>query len=533
MRLLSLLCACAWRDVSDRVALRSTGVIALTIALVCALTIALFGFVYGFERVRYARLKEDPLSLCLWVGSTFEERLTPQVLNELNEQVRDRVGPEKFEGVYEFYQTELRLRDPKGDVRSLYGRTFVLEKDDKGVERRDPLFRSRPLRAGGREFATPDDEGIVLTPQGLEELGLGPNDNPKEVMMVVSRDVRVPVLGVLTKNLPTPHSFLILPRFERRLASSNPDPSLKMVITKPLPPKWPQLDVGLPKKDRPKDLEAKYPAEVVKLLRSKDWKQFDPVQEERFGKPVWVIKSKVLENDPDTPLPTLITWNERLRIVAREMEAAGYPSEEPFRVDESTLPIEEAHPRKTFHLAAVYVSDLGSLVKAANGCESVRAGDQNLRVNRNVVEQITNIGRQTEQALGVLALIELVVVVIAVANLGVLQKLRAEQKTAEVGMLKAMGMTGRALMLLSVIEGLMLWLPAVLLGVGVGLLLQYLACNWWYSDRPAEVAIGFYWSVGLTSAILAGSLAVSLAGGLLASHRSRGASPCESLSGSG
>lgn len=510
----------AYRELTDKVARRSTWVMAQTIALTVGLSVALFGFAFGMEEVLLRRQAKNSLALCLVIGgdTLVTHRLTPEVLEQVRAALaRGVTRRDGVEGVFPYYQVALTFRKANGNFgEPLDGRTYFLAQGPEG-EQRDPLFVRRPLRQDKKPFAL-GDKGVILTPHGLRLLGYRPDDPlPQELQLVTTGgDVPVPVLGVTHENLNTPHAFLLLAEYARELAAANPNPELASVKTTPLPASW--VEKYKTFADLPANVRA-YLDELELRLAS---------VEDRDGKVIWRVSLKEVN-----ATASLEQWNRWLRELHQKLAAPGERITEYLRVGPATEGLRvDPPPRLDYDQAAIYTRDPRSLVQAADAVETVVAGGRKLETDRTVVDEVSKIAQLTQQAIALLLVLELVLVVLAMSNLRVLQALRAEQKVAETGMLKAMGMTTRALLALELIEGVMLWLPAAVTGVGLGLVFHYGACWAWYGGNAEEVSAGFVVSWRLLLAAVVGSGVLALGCGVWASRHSRRAAPSEALRGS-
>jgi hypothetical protein len=392
------------------------------------------------------------------------------------------------------------LGGPDGADRSLRLRGRTLAPGD-------PLLDSLPLRAGS-PFHDPAQAGVIVTPEFLRLLGLPADAAAGTELHVRARAsgarVAVPLVGVTSDRLPLGHQFVLTEAYETQLLTTEPDVPAPAIRTGPIPEQWP----------RPREL----PAAVRQAL-----KVFDldlPAREERLGKPpVWQISS--FRDHP----PRCSDWRLYLRRISEMMEAEGFPrAAEIDRIDAPS-----AHPRppqrEGYDLAGVYLRDLPELRPAA---DAIRARTQLQIVNEGVIDQLNDIAAASRSALVVLSSVLAVVWLVAAVNLVVLLELRTQHKVAEVGLLRAIGISDALLRQIYEMEGALLWL----LGVGVGLLLAAAAgaglLGWLVPGEAwAVVANGRLLWPG--TVLLAVSALVCWLGTRYATAAARRAAPAESL----
>lgn len=528
--MLGFLLRFSWRDLTAREALRTTFPLLGTVCLVVAFPLGGFGFIEGSRQVGLYRLQEeDPFARCLWTGDNIvKKRISPEVLNDLRRKILQVVpSPEYLDGIHPFYESTLTFKGKSGATLQLTGRTIRLPPEDTTS---DPLFKSRPVQ-NGPGLKSSKDQGIVFTPQGLLRLGYKTTDKLDTVILHTNTgsDVPIKVRGIIKKDLPTPHDFIVTEPYERKLQAENPDPVMSIASSTPFPENWPtSLD--------------KFPPRVLQLLETANWDlasyqvepYFDPDPDVLKNVTVLRLKSEFEKGDRQRP-PTLSEWNARFERI-QELMVEVHPTEEPFRVNPKKIPIKQILPRVNHDMLAVYVSpkvlEEDLLVAVADACESVQAGERPLEVNRTIVDQVRSINEQTRQIQKVLAWSGGLLVVFACGMLFVIQRIRAEQRIAEIGMLKAMGMTRRSLVLLDLLEGFLLCAPAVLAGVGVAAAGEYAVSAWVHSGNPEHVQRGFFWSPLWAVGAALGSGLVFLFFSWWANHRARTKSPSSALQSS-
>ncbi len=144
-------------------------------------------------------------------------------------------------------------------------------------------------------------------------------------------------------------------------------------------------------------------------------------------------------------------------------------------------------------------------------------------------DQIRRIRATTNRALAFLTPLVVAVALLGAWNLFTIQQLRAQQKVAEVGMLKAMGLSNGLLNLIFLLEASLIWIAGLGLGLLSGWKLGELTESWLAREAP-QTALTF----GLPLVWLAGIIVLSgvlcLGSTFVATRRARRAAPIESLS---
>ena len=152
-----------------------------------------------------------------------------------------------------------------------------------------------------------------------------------------------------------------------------------------------------------------------------------------------------------------------------------------------------------------------------------------LLVNDDVIQQMEGISRAAGVAVLVLTVVVAILGGLALWNIKVIQELRAFQKVAEIGMLKAIGMSNGLLRQVYLAEATLIWLlglgGGVVLGIGAGLLIA------WHLGEDAEdrfTAFSCPWYL-LLGVVGLGGLVCWLST-LWGTRSARRASPIETLS---
>lgn len=490
----------ARQDLFARHARRTTRVILSTVAILTGFTLLIYGLALGNEQVRLDRLKRDPLALCLWVEAgdgPLGNHLTQDRLDALQAALT-RYLPRQgaLRGCFPVREANLdwylETEDASDRSTNLSGRTVVPG---------DPFLKEWPLQAG-KPLSEAGERGVIVTESLLQTLGK-PTRTPTATLRVRSAagtPLTVPVVGVSRVPFPHGHLYALTQSYHEELLTEDPTLALERVYTGPLP-------AGLP---RGKTL----PAAVQDVL---DELRLTAAAEPRDDNLVWQLIS--LEGKPP-----LTAWRRFVVQLGAALGKAGFPVEAAF--ERLTIAPEDKPPdppKKGYDLAAVYVNDLSDLTPAAAAAKSI-----GLQPREDVVQQIEAITRATQRAMLVLTWVVLVVGGIACWNISAIQELRAYQKAAEIGMLKAMGMNDRLLRQVFLAEATLLWC----FGCGVGMMLGMGAgwgAAWWLAEVPAERVLAFRcpWSLAM---VVAAVCAASVWGSTLwATRAARRGSPSEIL----
>jgi len=506
----------AWQDVTDRSARRTTRVVFLAVAIVCAAIISPIGFALGVDRVSRARLERDPLVRCLWTGeNNVRGRITPAVQQTIREKLRARIPTlDGVAGVYPFYNTEFQFLNSKGLPQPpLDGRTITLSSEGN-----DPLQSSRPT-LNGRVLQQSTDVGLVVSPKFWKDLGFDPKSPPQSIKLYRLADdpIDVPIVDTMQAELPTFHLFILTEDYERELRRLCTFPSSDSIQTRPIPKGFP-LD--------PDDLNAD--AKLVFKARG-----IDASYDERGGGRVWwILRWKASDPVNRNQLePSLRTW----QIILNELHSrqtnrfASEGEQQDLRVDTSRFVVPLPPKVEKYDMAAIYAPDLDSLVEESEIIPTIVAGESLLTVNTEMVEKVVRLQEQTKLMLRSLFIALGFLLLLAVFSIYFVQSLRADQQIAEIGMLRAMGMSSSAIRCVYLIEGFFIWLPAASFGVLGGSGLVWV-CSWaWHRASPEEVSLGFRVPTFLVIGVLLGTILLTMVCIRLASRKALRISPSRAL----
>lgn len=508
--MLRLMLRYARRDLLDPTARRSTVVVFGTITLALAAVIGGFGFTFGADRVSRQRLDKDPFARTLWTGSRqYAQVITPAVLAEL----RERCPP----GTQLFPIRNLSIVFTKKDgyTERAYGRTVSLKPGQA-----DTIFSSRPVRPGGQAITATNDQGMVATPQLLRDLGYDPAAPPATLDGSYDNGPKqaIPLLGVTEESLPTAHQFLVSEDYVQVLGTTfGTKEGYTIVYSTPVPEVW------LRYHQNPTTIPAAVAeAGQVRAALGSNKLKMQATEKKKY-------EVLMVQLPPGYVGKSIKEWEAIFEQMNAEFQHAVPAPQEAFRVDTSDYPKLVPEPRTDHDMVAVVATDLDALIPASIGVAQVETTIGKLPVNRDAVEKIERLNEQTRLMVETLSVVEFFLILIAVSNLYVIQTMRADRQIAEVGMLKAMGMSRGLVLATYLLEAFLLWLPAALTGVLAGIAATFCLAYRKYHHNPEELAHGFYCEWSLLWLVFAASGGMALGSAFLAILRSVFTSPSESL----
>jgi hypothetical protein len=497
---LQFLAGLAWRDLTDRTGRRATAVVVFTVAAAVAFALVGFGFTYGVRRVQEAKLKEDPLNLCVWAGSTgYRAQLTDGDVAAV--RAAAQVDGARIRAVAAFRHVSLRVQVPEGQS-ILDGRTVKLGPAG------DLLFDGRPVRPGPNP-TDPSTRGLFITIGLLRRLGLPEAPPTLNAVFGSNRAEPIPVVGVID-NLPFDRQFVVTEAFAAELARRDSDVVTATAFSGPIGADWPaDWDWN--------DLEGKLP-QAVRARLAKDgcrihW-QSGP------GPGAWIFSladgSKRFGE-----------WFDLMTEVAQLMRAAGWAAAPNFAAPELRDAPGLRADRADYDMVAVYVDDLKSIAPVTDAVGSLRMhGEEALPVDREIAKRVQKIGEQTSRAEGAMGVVSGLVALLAGAVAFAILRLRAEHQVAEIGMLQAMGMSRLSLVVMAGLQGLYVWAAGAGIGTAVGLWGVGLIARVLPDGDPT---LGAYRELWLVGTIASAALPVCVASAWWAGIPARRLSPAEGL----
>lgn len=493
----------AAQDLFERSCRTTTYVNTATVLFLFSVAWMTIALTWGLEAVEMDVRSRNPLNRCLFVGNGIaRDVVTPESTARLEAGLRAALArPTALLGCCPFRDVSYVFSEANVD----YGPTLV----GRTVGPTDPILESVLADAHGKRLG-PADRGFFVSPRLLATLGLPSNPPPPKLTIGGARGrLSVPVLGLTKRDLPLGHDFLLSEGYYVELLHADPNRTLRNIETGPIPPAWAEAS-----------RDDKLPARVLALLEK--WRlRPRPAVRPHGDARHWALVSTALGKAVSES-----EWKIRLESLHDEMTAHGFPAAPGFAnvASTETAPPPAAVPLE-YQRVGVYVERLEDVPPAADVLDATFPNN----FNRDVVDQIEQIGREMRSRLWVAGALLALTLVVMTWNMTVIEVLRADRKVKSVGMLKAIGMSKRRLEAISLIEATMIWL----LGAAGGLLVGYVAGKQLayrlHAEEPLSAHLGFASNWALLAGIAAATWGVSVLAGLLAGMSSRGAPPCESL----
>ncbi len=465
------------------------------LGLVVAMLIVSGTVAFWIPALQTARLEKSPLAKSLWVGQNAvkEKILTPEKLALLREKILAELPPSRPVDIQPFTRMKLSFQ-PKGKRfgTTWYGRT---------IEQADPILSRL------EEQPLPKEMGIVPTRALLTNwLGFNADETPETLTVRFSDShpwKTLPVLFVAEIKLPNQIYFFIRRSDLIALDKNSQDLQLraKGIYLGPITEDWPTKS----RLNHDSELAAFFSQQAIET----------PDYAETLPDPSYRLIS---ENES---LKTKIAW-DALALKFREQMQIYLDAEMPdLKVNPEALtklvgekyigqvvpepPKTSRFDKGVFEFAEVRVQELDDLKPTALGCR--KAG---YPADETLVEQVDQV-YQVGQLLFVATLsITLSLLGIAGLIMYIMQKLRCELKIPEIGMLKAMGISGPEFQYLIRVQAAVLWRRSFALGGSLAVC-GVAGIAWWCeitrrrSPHAVEVFIGL--RIGDGSGRVAGDLA--------------------------
>ena len=432
-------------------------------AVLCACIVGL-ALVDGAAQVQRAALERDRENLCLRGGQAFLAAVDDKFLERLATALRDQEGlrGNHIYALTRYSQTKWKWIAKNGKTRvELKGRT---------VRQGDPLFQNRPVRRwmdARRELpADPLDchhKGVVVTESMLTELGYvmassagaeAEVEEPHTLQLEMPGGLPpldVPVLGIAARPLPDDFQFAWSAAFYSWLIEYNRQ---KNVVQEspfqsgPVPDSW----ISAMDENRLPDGVSTFLTQSIPGFGASTGPEVVAGDD---GRRRWSfeLSGKTYE-----------FWAELLSKVREVMVEEQFedapvlvPAPRGFAIDPCDASIK---PKELDNFVAVYV-DVKNLESLEAIAKVMSGKGFDLRANKDVARALKEIARQSNALLGVLGAVVLLVAVLAVLNTFSQEILRADARKAEIGMLRAIGMSRELLCHAAVFEALLQWLLAL------------------------------------------------------------------------
>jgi hypothetical protein len=484
----------------------------VTIALMTLGGIASVSLPCATYQVNMERLKANPIARCVWARDRSDKRrFDDDELRKLEDRLRGGLGgPERIKGCHPFTKIKFEWCVADGSRFDEYdGRTLTPGDLVFRTEKQRRLFKS------GGPFVSSDQQGIIVTPSLLEHLGFKKDDVKAGATLKIrlpysEKAVPISIIGVTRDPLPLQDFYFVINDKEfERLLNLDPDSSTDVIETGLLGPGWPE---------DPENLGPK----VKKMLIELDWEAFGKTRD--GGKPFYRFqllgqKEKMTRRS---------VWKDRLKLLHNAIVLDGLPQHDVF-VDFHVRGAEFKEPpppRKPPEWVGVYVEDLEDLEPTVE----ILRKDAWL-TNQTGIIQVNEIRRSFFMNLTVLWWLAGLFCIAALVGFGAVHCLRAGQKAAQIGMMRAMGMSDGLLLWIVFVEAFILWLVGTFVGLVFAPVVVILLGYRTLDLESEELAIIFFdpSSMMAVAVFLCVSFVLTIIVAWLSTIRSRKRSPVDSL----
>jgi hypothetical protein len=484
-----------------------------------------YGLVTGAHDVRLDQLRRDGENRCVRGGSRIVEgKIDNAFLQQLRRALESRLqnGPDAK-------QTTLQFASHRHNVRSFQAADKLwLDISGRTVKSGDPILTNRPCWSPVQPIRETqvrpvmlelDDTkpGLIVSAEFYDTLLF--EDRPPEIHISVG-GTRLPltILGVTDKPLPESLHFLWSERTEawleqvdRKLKEPEKQYSIKV------PSAW------------IKENDIDPPPELVNILDSKGIcivprKDF---HEQQLRGYCWDLQPLT-----DVSQYAMQEWREFARLISDYMAKQGKGAlpgvddagEIAKQIDPASLPL-PANRKDEF--VTVYADDVDRLEDIA---KIMRHSDFQLNANCEFARQRAEIGNQALMMLGTLFGTIVFATGLGIGGVLAIEAMRADGRKAEIGMLRAIGMSNQVLNGVIALETILQTLIAgVLAAVTTVVLGKFVA--WWLYNDPSDRCLGFtfaswdFWRLFLL-ALFATIVALPIATAIV-NYRSRKGEPAE------
>ncbi|MFO0878201.1 MAG: FtsX-like permease family protein [Gemmataceae bacterium] len=476
---------------------------AFAVALCLAIALVPLLLAAGSRAVHDLALRRRPL--CIWVGDrAVTQQITPERLAALRAALRERLGSDADrvqEVPFDEFSHQWLATHQRGGQRLRYdftGRTLAAD---------DPLWGRIPLRNG--RAPKPSEPGVIVSAAMLRELAQddGTPETLELILPTSNRPQSIPLLAVVeADSLPSGHDFALDPTFERQLRTEDPEQRTRAITTGPVSAAWAEADL-LP------------PAQRDGVRRAFTFYElgWPPVPhklpDERLA---WRLRSRADED------PTLREWATMLGALAQALRREGLIVEPAFETFSAPTDRADPPPRSEWNRLTLATDEPALLRPMARAAAAVGLPTYDV-----VIDQMEQIDREAA--------------IWAWANLGIglgsagaaallltlLARARVREQRHPIGMLRAMGCSTGLLFRVHLLEGVVVWLFGLLLGLLLTVVATVLiaACLGW----PWQAWLHVRWPVVALTLSLAGSLVVCLMSSLTATRALAVGSPIDLL----
>lgn len=476
-----------------------TWVSIFSIIVIIVLFVDICGFIGGYYRVQSRILLEDPLSVCLWVGQPgFADQLfTAERLQAIEQTLRSSNKVQSWHPMHEIWLDVGLIHEPENTLQ-IVGRTMS---DSDPVE---VLFQSQAeLSTGG------SSHGIYLSTRMLKLIGWNQPGLPSELRIrgPTGLYTSVPVKGVLRRELPWNHQFVVDEICYQNYLEANRDERSSCVITGSVPQSWPSEFGRFP--------------EVVRFAFDR-YSLFPPRLEQSGNGQRWRMETY------ESGGLSKSQWSAYLKQIAKLMTEKGYEQapEEFWQSLTMELPHTVTSEAPPYNLVVVYIKSVEYLREVKILLER---GGFRVRDTNETISRMEHIYRSTVTAGVMLTGISLIIGLGFFLTLIGMHSLRVNSKLPQIGMLKAIGMSLKELKLLYICESIIIWGFAIATGLPTAYLVGWLASPWVVPGGRKYPDLAFHvpWQVILAISLFLAVSCVCI--NLLAARKAIAASPIETF----
>lgn len=513
MKLLAALTFAVWfalRDVWRPAGRYATLVCAANIVVLTAAALLGLGILAGLHDIERQHVLRDPLSLCLWIGNAgfSEERQKLADMDPLRTRLADRLGS-TFRGCHPFQSKDLEFEAIGGGGSKTVGRVFRRTCAGRTIEAGDPYLESLH---NVQEFNVP--EGILVSVYMLKELGL--DAAPADLSLVAPSGVelKIPIKSVFDNRvgtatgqplrLPPGYDFVMPDAYLDKLRPQVENSEAQWVEIGPIPDDW--------------AAPGKLPIEVKQVFTTLNLS--GPYKRERQSVNCWRIESH------DSPPPRMLQWRLIAQRIAPAMRAADVRLQ---IIGSESAESTSAPASLEYERAALYVTVPQALEGAADEAEEF-----GLSVDREIVQKLKRVERNSTVRMAMLVALLVFLGASCLMNVSSIQALHVQRKIAAIGMLRAIGMSGRLLAAIYVVEPLLIGCAGFLAGwciaqVAGRYLTGPLAMALDQTAAPGAPRLACHCTFFTTVATWACLQSLSIVASLLASRGARLSSPIQAL----
>jgi hypothetical protein len=465
-------------DVLGGTSRRTTFAMLLTVLGVCLLAVVAFGLFKGAEDVQIRRIEQQPLALRLRAGRRHSHFKSSFLLEKVKPEL-ERIFGDQLIKFSPFRVRELRVRlQPETTASSLVSRTVHLD-DGQRIEDSE-LIRHIPLKRVENRQDT-ESEGVILCPQFLRKLAIRKNSIPEKIYLDLegqaagTKTIAVDVLGVLRQDLPENVDVLYSEELENALFYPPTRKPASQMRLSGFPVDWDQEA-----RDKVKDYmeNRDYQSQPPHWMRPKIlddstyWELWVNSQQPQDFETFWALEKDNLEHFVNESFST----DAVVQLSIQNLPAVEVSGPVP----------------TTYTYLGLYFAEPLALPLAADYLETL-SQFQNRAVDRGQADQVASVRKLSAAHLKVLDVFRVIVALFAFLNLWIIQVLRAQQKSVEAGMLKALGMNHVDMCGIVCFESLLVWAFGALVGILSGEIVGRVLSNLLYGENLARFGFASNW----------------------------------------